>query len=43
MTMNGRPSCSPTSKIVTMFGRAGEPRRGERLAREPLPDASSPA
>ena len=20
MTMNGRPSCSPTSKIVTMFG-----------------------
>ena len=32
MTMNGRPSCSPTSKIVTVFGR--EPCRGERLSSE---------
>ncbi len=35
--MYGWPSDSPTSKIVTMFGRAREPRRGERLAFEPLP------
>ncbi len=42
MTMNGRPSCSPTSKIVTVFGSL-ESRAAASASRVKRPRSASSA